>query len=74
MAAKYSFKNLGIFHKIALLTITLVLLTFIISDTLLIHHFTENIKSRDRLLIQESARQIEDFMKRNIIWSTTSES
>lgn len=71
MASKYSFKNLSIFHKIALLTITLVIFTFIISDALLIFHFTENIKAKDRLLVQESSRQIEDFMreKYNMIYN-----
>ena len=59
---KRYFKNLGIFYKIAIITITITSLISITSNVILFSHFSENINNKDRLLIREAAGRLENLM------------
>lgn len=56
-------KNMSIFTKIAISTIFLVLVCSVSSTSYQLIHFTEDMKSKDRLLIREAAERIENFVQ-----------
>ena len=58
--AKQYFKDMAIFRKIALITITITGLISIVSNSFLLLRFSGNIKAKDRLLIQESSERLEN--------------
>lgn len=68
---KQSFKDMGIFHKTALITITITCLISIISNSFLLLRFSGTIKTKDRLLIQESSRRVENTVqaKYNMVYN-----
>lgn len=53
---------MGIFYKIALITISITGLISIISNSILIQRFSENMNDRNRLLIQEATVKVADLM------------
>ncbi|MDD3338786.1 MAG: sensor histidine kinase [Lachnospiraceae bacterium] len=63
MKLKQYIKNMSIFQKITLVTIMMIILSSLVSSSFLLMQFSDNIKSKDRLLVKESASRIEDFMQ-----------
>lgn len=59
---KQYFKDMSIFHKIALVTITITSLISIVSNSVLLLRFSGDIKDKNRLLVRESASRIEAVM------------
>lgn len=62
MRLKKYIQDMSIFTKIAVSTITLIILSSIASTSYQLINFTEDLKSKDRLLICEAAERIEDFI------------
>lgn len=63
MSPKKHFENMSIFSKISISTITLIIISSLISSSFLLVHFSQTMKSKDRLLVREGAERIEDFMQ-----------
>ena len=63
MRLKKHFENMSIFSKISISTITLIIISSLISSSFLLVHFSQTMKSKDRLLVREAAERIENFMQ-----------
>lgn len=63
MSIRRRFENMSIFTKISIATVALIIASSVISSAFLLVNFSQGMKSKNRLLVNEAVKRIDTFTK-----------
>lgn len=63
MKLRHRFENMSIFTKISIATVALIIASSVISSAFILVNFSQGMKSKNRLLVNEAVKRIETFTK-----------